>query len=139
MKLLVHELIDELSQEMTTPNEVVQLEAVRPHLYKHNSPAGSVKVQITDLNDELIAESNTVLITDISDESFFHGYVTFEIDAQLRPETTYRFKLLSVGYTFAENAYVGVCNGFDLSKYEANYSPSEGASSSLDIELWRRE
>jgi hypothetical protein len=140
MKLLVHELVGSLSQDMTTPSEVVQIEAVRPHIYKHNEPAGNVKVQITDLSDELIAESDTLTIADISDESFFHGYVTFSVNAQLRPDTTYRFKVVAGGgYLFSESAYVGVCNGFDLAKYPMDYTPSIGANSALDLEIWRRE
>lgn len=140
MNLLVHELISELSQEMTTPREAVQVEAVRPHLYKHNEPVGTIKVQVTDLNDQLIAESDALTITNISDAAFFHGYVTFYVNVQLRPDTTYRFKVVAGGgYSFTESAYVGVCNAFDLEKYSADYSPSNGANACLDLELWRRE
>jgi hypothetical protein len=140
MKLIVHEILGSVSQEIITPNEVVQLEAVRPHLYKHNSPSGTVKVQVTDLNDELIAESDELTITDISAEDFFHGYITFYINAQLRPDTVYKFKTVcGGGYTFSDSAYLGVVNAFNGEKYESDYSPSEDFNAALDLELWKRD
>jgi hypothetical protein len=49
MKLIVHELeVDGVEQKLTATKNVI-VEAVRPHLYRHNFPTGSLKVEIYTL------------------------------------------------------------------------------------------
>jgi hypothetical protein len=140
MKLIVHELeVDGVEQKLTATKNVI-VEAVRPHLYRHNFPTGSLKVEIYTLADVLVAESENVDIADIGSEAFFHGYVRFFINAYLEKDTTYKFKLVGDdGYSFDESAYCGWCNSYDLEKYGKAYSPINSLRFPLDIEIWERK
>lgn len=138
MKLVVHELVTSLEQHLTTDN-IVQVVAVRPHLYRHNFPTGSLKVQIRNMADDLVAESSTVNIDDIGTEDFFHGYVRFDVKALLNKNTEYKFQLVpGDGYSFDEAAYCAWCNSFDLEKYPKNFIPKSDLHYPMDIEIWQR-
>lgn len=141
MRLLVEELGKDFSflqQKMTVGDQDVVVRAVRPHLYKHNNPAGSLKVQIYDDSLVLVAESSLVTVQSITDatDAFFHGYVRFYVDAALKKNNDYYIRLVSSGYTFSEASYIGLCKDFDLRKYEADYSPNAGLNSAFDLEIW---
>lgn len=140
MKLVVHELeADGVEQKMTATKNVI-LEAIRPHLYRHNFPVGSLKMQILTLDDDLVAESETIDIADIGSMAFFHGYVRFFISAYLGEGVTYKFKLVGGdGYSFDESSYCGWCNSFDLEKYPKAYTPVNSLYYPLDLELWERK
>lgn len=139
MTLVVHELAAaELYQELT-PDRNIIVEAVRPHLYRHLLPIGSLKVKIYLTDGTLVAESDPVTITDIGSNNYFHGYVRFYINAGLQKDVTYRFYLVGSGYTFSESAYVGWCTGLDLGKYPADYIPETDLAYPLDIEVWERK
>jgi len=137
LKLIVHELTgDDLEQVLRSDRRTI-VEAVRPHLYRHNFAAGSLQMQIYD-GVTLIAESNVVAISTIGTENYFHGYVTFLINAVLDKDTDYTFKLTSSGYTFDEGSYIGWCNGYDLGHYEATYAVVGKLTEPLDLEIWSR-
>jgi len=139
MNLIVHELTSEvLEQSLTTGNDPVQLEAVRPHLYKHNNPAGNLYVELRNSSGALLKTSSAVSVQSITDISnaYFHGYVRFNLKAGLLPNTTYLLRLVSSGYAFSESAYVGWCNDYDLRKYDVDYIPSGNTIAPLDIEAW---
>ena len=141
MKLVVYELTSTLYQEITTPNRRVNVRAIRPHIYKHNLPAGTLTINIRDTTGGLVKASDPVSISDIhtngaNSQDFFHGYIRFDIEKDLLPNTTYRIELASSGYTFAESAYIGWCNDFDLRKYDADYSPNDGLVAAADMEIW---
>ena len=138
MILIVHELLTELSQDIATDYKVHQVVSVRPHLYRHGSPAGSVALEIRDAEGNTVAASNTRSIDSIGSGTYWHGYAEFQISAQLMKDTSYRLVLTASGYTFDESGYLGWCNGFDLGKYEAGYSPSQWFSAPLDFEVWSR-
>lgn len=135
MKLLVAELVTELYQELTC-SEDQDIQAIRLHLYKHNTAAGSLSVVVTDSNGRTIATSDSVAISDISASAFYHGYIKFPIVCSLKEGTVFRVYLRQSGYTFSEGSYVGWCNDFDLRKYSATYSPNTGTRAALDCELW---
>jgi hypothetical protein len=138
MKLIVFELNPSVSQ-LLRPNKNTIVEAIRPHLYKHNSPTGSVFVEIQNEQGEFIAQSNTVSIASIADEPFYHGHIRFDIKAYLKKGMVYRIHIKAAdGYAFTEAAYVGVCNAYDLSAYPPEYTPNQGASAPLDIQMWCR-
>lgn len=137
MYLIVNELNTfALYQEMTTPDRVIQVVHLRPHLYKHLAPAGSFYMQIQDENGKKIVDSNSLSANDISASNYFHGYIRFDISATLRPETTYRFALKSTGYTFSESAYIGWCNDWDHDRYARDYTPANESVYPLDLEIW---
>lgn len=138
MQLIVHELSTVLDQKITT-TRVCHLAHIRPHIYKHNSASGSLKVQVLDTNKKLIAESNAVAVSSVSAVAYFHGYIRFDINVSLAANTSYYIRLASTGgYSFSESNYIGWVSGHDLGKYSATYSPSSGPSAALDIEFWER-
>lgn len=142
MKLVVHELkSDGLIQVITVGHQSLDVTAIRPYLYFHNEASGSLKLQITDENESVVAESAELTIdeikTAISSQGFDHGYLRFYIAAHLRKNTTYGVRLVGTnGYTFAEGAYVGWCNDFDFRIVDALWSPNVGTNGALLMELW---
>ncbi len=137
MKLCVAELESELFQ-VVRPKANTLVEAIRIHLYRHNSPEGSLSVRVADLNGRSIAVSDTVLISAIPSKTFYHGYVRFLIQCSLKKNEQYRVYLNSSGYSFNESAYIGWCNDFDLRKYDTEYTPSSALAAPLDLEVWAK-
>lgn len=138
MKLHVHELQSTLEQSFT-PDKIVNVEAVRLHLYRHSFAAGSLKVQIRNQNG-LVAESNAVAISDIAPgSSFFHGMIRFDVSAQLKKNTTYFVRLVSTGYSFNESAYVGWCTDFDFGTYPKSPDALPALVTAFDYEIWVRK
>lgn len=134
MKLIVHELYSELFQVVKPlKNEFIQ--AIRVHLYKHNNPVGSLKLEIRDNNNKVIATSNTVNISEIAGQ-FYHGLITFEVSVSLQKESDYRLYLSSTGYSFAESAYIGWCNSYDQLSYESEYQNTNSLYAPMSFEIW---
>lgn len=140
MKLVVNELHTSIYQEITA-SEDTQIGAIRPHLYKHNSPIGNVQLEIQDLyGNTLATSSNSITITDISASAFFHGKIRFYITYKMKADTTYRITLVGTdGYSFDESAWVGWCNDYDLSCYSRDYTVSSGINAPLLMEIWALE
>ena len=144
MKLIVKELKDPLDQELQTPDKPMFLYAIRPHLYRHNFPAGSLTVQILDTNKKLVGESETLNISEIdmddgsAPNNFYHGYVRFLIDTPLQSNTIYWIRLNYTGYSFSESAYIGWCTDWEHRKYDADYTANSGFGGALDMEIWTR-
>lgn len=138
MRLLVDELYDSLYQQVTATKNF-DLTAIRPHIYKHNSPSGNLKILLQDENGKLVASSNAVPIASIATLAFAHKYIRFDISHPIKGGLIYRIALEHLGgYAFSESAYIGWCRDFDLRKYEATYTPNTGYSSALDFEAWER-
>lgn len=142
MKLVVLELKASGISQAIVPDRTHILKYVRPHLYRHNFATGTVKMQLLDNSDSLLAESATVNIADLvgsNSYNYFHGYVRFEINYGLIKDTTYKLKLVGGdGYTFNDAAYVGWCNGFALGKYAPTYVTVD-STYPLDLEIWERK
>jgi len=145
VKLLIEELgkdgVNELVQEFNSGESIHMCEAIRAHLYLHNTPTGTLKLEIRDNLDVLIASSDTLTISAMYSSAGFtkpyvHGVFTFNFDSPMSKETDYKLALVASGYTFAESAYVGWAKDFDLRKYDANYSPTAGYQSSFMFEVW---
>lgn len=135
--LLVHEMRDVVYQEITVKHLNMDVEAIRPHLYIHNKPSGTVQVQIRDLNDKKVAVSNTLTIADLTTLNYCHGYFKFDIRAALRATEVYRIALITGGgYSFSESAYLGWCNGWDSRPGFASYALPLGTRAPLDFEVW---
>jgi hypothetical protein len=142
VKLVVSELkASGLIGEYTSAKNSIGY-AVRPHLYRHNYASGSLKVEIYDESDVLLATSESIAIADIvgpNEDDFFHGYVSFQVNVGFKKDQTYKFKLVSEGgYTFNESAYIGWCSGFDLGKYPPTYTPTSSLNYPFDLEVWER-
>lgn len=148
MILLVVELGDaniSVQQEIAVGSTNLLIRSVRPHLYVHNAPSGSLAVEIRESGGSLRATSETLTIaaikTGFSSLDFDHGYVRFNFEegVGLAASTNYLVRLISSGgYTFSEASYVGWCKDFDLRKVDADYAPNSGYNSALDVELWQR-
>lgn len=146
MNLIVHELgaygLATLTQRLTTPaDRDVRVGALRPHLLKFLAPAGSLYMEIRKTDTTLISTSSVVTIAAITADTgnYFHGYVAFPIYCTLARDTSYDFILASTGYTFAEAAWIGWCNDFDLQKYDRDYTPANFEDCPLDIEVWEHK
>jgi hypothetical protein len=140
MKLIIHELQSDALEQVVTPDKNTIVSAIRPRLYRHNFATGSLKVQIKDDTDTVIAESAAVNISDIGTAAFFHGYVRFYVDAYLKKNQTYTVCLVSAdGYSFDESAYCGWVNGYDLGKYATATPPADAYAYPLDLEIWERK
>jgi len=139
--LVVFELqSDDLKQEIKVKDQNVQVAAIRPHIYRHRFATGSLFVEVQDVNDKIIITSNTIAISAIGTLDFFHGYVRFDIEASLQAEAVYRISLRSTGgYVFAESAYIGWVNDYDLQKYDRNFTPTNDIAAPLDMEIWERK
>jgi len=143
MKLVVFELKSAgLFQQLKTQDEDINVEAIRPHIYRHNFATGDVFIEIQDDTNQLIATSNVVAIStlfDTTSQNFFHGYIRFDIKVFMKADTVYTIALkASGGYSFAESAYVGWVNDYDLQKYDRNYVPVDDFQKPLDMEVWDR-
>ena len=136
MKLIVHEITSAVSQGLT-PDKNTQVTVVRPHLYIHNKPVGTLKVQVTTADGLLIGESDEINIQDITTLPYFHGYVRFDVSAHLKRGVEYKVVVIAGGaYSFSEAGYVGVCGDFDSRKYELSEPISHPNYSPLDVEVW---
>ena len=141
MRLAVAELISTLSQTLTTGAKPTFVEAVRPHLIRVGNPAGSLQMQILSADGStVVATSETISIALLNPEAAHaHGYYRFFVNAGLRANTQYQFKLISSGYSFAEGSYIGWVNGCDLGKYPPTTTPPDLLQWPLDIEVWHRK
>jgi hypothetical protein len=143
--LVVDDLDTTLTQKVT-PTETLILGAIRPHILIFGNPAGCLRVDIYDsANTTLLKSSEDLMISDIKTqgnitESYFHGYIRFNIDWGLVKDTEYSIRLEGLaGYSPTVSDYIGWCRDFDTRKYTASYTPNEGFNSSFDIEFWQQD
>lgn len=138
MNLIVNECKPTVYQAIK-PTENIFVVAIRPHLYIHGTPAGTVKVQIQDGNGRVVAESNSLTITSLKSLSYAHKYYKFDIYSSLIKDVSYRIAVVcGGGYSFNESAYVGVCHDWDNTKSSLEYTPVSDFEKPLDIEIWQR-
>lgn len=140
--LLVHECdagnSNTVFQEII-PTKNINLSAIRPNLYIHNGPSGTVKVEVRDEFNRLIKASATQTITALKTLAFAHGYFRFNIDTPLIKNVKYRIAVVcGGGYTFAEGAYLGVLKDWDDKKTDQSYTPNVDFNAPLDFEIWER-
>lgn len=139
MTLIISECKPDTSQEIMATRPIF-INAIRPHLYIHGSPAGTVKVQVQDVNGYMIAESATQSIATLKTEAYAHKYYLFEIDANLMQDGHYRIAVVcGGGYVFSESAYVGVCHDWDNTKSDLSYVAVDSFHKPLDLEIWERK
>jgi hypothetical protein len=137
MQLIVHELLSTLEQTVTCHRDTV-CKHIRPYLYKHLNASGSVKVQVLDANGQLCAESNSINIVDISASNYYHGFIRFDIDFMLKKNFNYIIRLVGTGYSFTESNYIGWVANHENKVYSEDYVLSNGAGSSLTLQVWEK-
>lgn len=135
MKLVVEELKTEVETRFEV-TAITQAVAIRPHLYRHGNPAGSLYLEIHSENG-LIATSEQISISSIGTQNYFHGFVRFYISKQLKPGVEYTIKLKSDGYTFSEGSYVGWVLDHDRTGYSTDSTIPLLAP--FKFELWVRK
>jgi hypothetical protein len=137
VNLLAYELKSSLYQELATDHHVHSVYAIRPHLLRFGSPAGTLTMEIRDSSGQVMFTSETIAISSIGSGSYWHGYVRFLLSGHLSKFTNYRIGLVAGGgYSFSESGYIAWCNGFDLGKYAGSYANAVGWSAPLDLEIW---
>ena len=144
MYLIVYELKGtNIGQQIEIGDRNLTVESLRPHLYKHNNPAGSLKLIVKDETaTTTLFESEEVTVQSITDvtDNFFHGVVNFPVVGTLQKNTKYTIELSGVGgYTFNESAYIGWCNGFDLKVVPNSFTPIDTLQDALILEIWERK
>ena len=138
MTLIVSECMPSAYQ-FITPTSPVFVYAIRPHLYIHGSPAGTVTVQIQDDMGRVVQEATPLTITTLKTLAYAHGYFRFLMSANLAQDATYRIAVVcGGGYSFSESAYVGVCHDWDNTKATLSYTANGSFEKPLDIEIWEK-
>lgn len=138
--LIVHELETSLTQTITvTAKKLVK--SIRPHIYKANSPAGSLTLSIESGGTEVATVTQTIAFIEAnvaSNNTYFHGFVKFEFDNQvLLPSGDYDLILTgSGGYTFDTNTYIGWCADFEDRLNADTSTPSGITQYPFAFEMW---
>lgn len=130
-------------QEFTIGDEALNMDGIRPHIYRFGNPLGSLQLEVLDSQKRLIKKTDVVTISSIGSEDFFHGYILFPLTWAAQANTVYHLRLVGLsGYTFSETAspttgYIGWVKAEpDFRKGSATYSPNTGWNSELDWEPW---
>lgn len=139
MKLIVHELVTSLYQEITVGDHPLDVGAIRAHLYIHQKSGfgGEIlRMQIHDSNGGLVATSADLNVADLGSADYVHGFFRFLISAHLRAGETYRLVLTHDGsYSFNEAYYVGWVVDHVGFRY-ASYAARGKFDAPLDFEIW---
>lgn len=138
-KLIVSECNPTTVYQTIRADRNMYVVAIRPHIYIHGSPSGTVKVQIQDENGRIVVDTTPQTITGLKTLAYAHKYIEFDINASLVAESLYRIAVIcGGGYSFSESAYVGVCADWDNTKTDLEYTSTGAFSAPLDIEIWER-
>lgn len=136
MTLLELRLDTTLFQELTCIAQT-DIVAVRPHILVVGLPAGSLQIEIQDVNGKVISVSDSVNISSITSLDNAHKLVTFNIDAPMIEGAVFRVSLKSSGYTPTDSSYIAWVLDFDLRKYTSTFTPNVGVNAPLDVEIWQ--
>lgn len=139
-ELGIESALNTLAQQFTVGSESKYIYAVRPHLYKHGNPSGSLVMKLYESNGTTLrATSESIALSSIGSTTFFHGKIRFLINSGLVASTNYYLKLESSGYTYNASNFVGWCRDFDDRIYTANFTTNLGMSSPYFFEFWTKE
>ena len=141
--IMVHEIYSSaLTQDFRTPNDgmVREIAAFRPHLYVQGGPANQILLRVLNTSPSgILAGATSVTVSTITSATYFHGYVTFDINCTLMPNTVYTLSVGPSGGTWNSAAFVGWVTDHDTLKYSRNYTPANDAEYALDFEVWERK
>jgi len=112
MSYLLIEPIEAVPVEQTFKMfERLQVQAVRPYLYLHNDPTGSIKVAIKYDGQKIASKTLTVAeilnLAELPAGQYHYGFFTFDIEAVLNIKTEYQIEVSGVGYGYDPNSYFG--------------------------------
>lgn len=132
--LLIDELKTTLIQEIN-PEYTQLVRAVRIDLAKIGSPAGSLKVTIKDEHNNPVGSSTLVAIASISEQNY-HGFIRFDLSAQLKANSSYKVVLSSQGYTFSDSNYIAWKRDYPKKGYELSTDNNNLFESAYSLEFW---
>jgi hypothetical protein len=141
-KLVVEELKTSLKQTFRTNTRLV-LQAVRPHIYKHLSPAGDLTLNIIQDGKTVGTKTVTSAIiesgTDSTPTNYYHGIYTLEFDNQVVVnEGEFEIELVGEnGYSFSESAYFGWVKPHEDLYIETEYTPAGDDYNPFGVQLWK--
>lgn len=137
MTIVVDELISTLRQKITIGSKPIMLYAIRPYVYKHLAPAGNLFVRILDANGNKIVDSETIAISSISAINYAHGFYRFLVTAGLAANTSYYIQLMSTGYTYGANSFIGWCRDWEFhNAFPVGYTKIGAFDSPYGLQLW---
>jgi hypothetical protein len=139
VKVVVHELnTAPLRQKILIGAKPVMVHAIRPYIFKWLAPAGSVYMQIQDSSGNKILDSETIAISALSAQNYFHGFYRFLVDFGFAAETEYYIAMKGSGYTYSSIAFIGWCNAWEIkNSSDIGYSaPNTGLSAPLGMQFW---
>ena len=141
--LVVNPLKDYLDQNITVEDKAV-FESMRLLLYKHLSPAGEFRLEILYPEGGSVIASATLTsalmeanATEITSTNYAHGWFRFDFGefVTLHP-ASYTLRLIGVGYSFSENAYIGWIQEHEDLTHRLNYTPENDFHNPLSYQGW---
>jgi len=145
--LTIHELGNEEAEfeQVLTLEKDILINAIRPYIYKHNSPAGTIRMAIWKnaaeiAYGELTSTEMENLDDDLANFDFAHGHMRFDLNRFVRlRKGEYTIKMSSTGYTFSESAYFGWVKAHEDIRYSINGVSQNAFENPYTVELWRNE
>ena len=137
--LVIDELRTTLEQDFQVANRI-QINTVRPMLYIHNAPAGSVTVTLkkgsTILSSATLSIANIISMASLS--NFTWGTFSFYLDEDvvLHPDTDYTLELSSSGYSYSESSYIGMVKPHENPKNTFEDTAINSYENAFGFELW---
>lgn len=119
---MVEELHTQISQEFTVENNKrYKLEAIIPHLYVHDTPAGTFTLTLYKDVTSIFSKSFTVsdIRTSLStSDDFIHVFYPIIPASDVYIEAgDYQLLLTKSGYTYSDSNYLGWCRNFETQDY----------------------
>lgn len=142
MYLIIDELVTTLDQEINI-TKGSEVKYIRPYIYKHGSPSGSIKMSIRDDSGEL--DSVTLTIAEIDANlstpgTYYHGFVRFTFDNVVKlPVGTYTIRMEGTdGYTFVNSstAHIAWVQEFENRTNTLSESSSLLFDNPHSVQLW---
>jgi len=140
MKIIVDEIRnDYLMQEFqyNGSNLHSNVYSVRLRVYKHNTPSGTLSVELRTSGGTLLATSTETRIESDVSGTYWHGMLRFNLAYPLTQGTVYQLRLLDSG-TFSESNYWGWCREFDFVNNDKEYTPANDINMPYMYEIWEK-
>jgi hypothetical protein len=144
VKLLVEELISEISQEFQLiGGKIFHANGIRPYLYAHNNPLGTFTFTllsgVNELSSVSFTSSQLYSALQTSDD-FIHLVYDLEFPHVLPLKNgVYKLKLTASGYTFNPDCFLGWVKEHEDLKFPVSTIPTSDDQNPLTFELWEFE
>jgi len=144
VKLLVEELISELTQEFELiGGRIFHANGIRPYLYAHNHPSGTFTFTLMKDSTPIssVSFNSSQLYSAIqTSNNFIHLVYDLEFEHVLPLKNgVYQLKLTSSGYTFSSDCFLGWVKEHEDLKFPVSPIPTSDDQNPLTFELWEFE